>query len=64
MRPHCTSAIKLSLMQFSLGRRGFLQDRLKDVSVKLYISARLDFCCRERLYNLGNKSWRVVVESS
>jgi len=64
MRPQCTSVIKLSLMQFSRGRRGLLQDRLKDVSVKLYISARLVFCCRERLYNLGNKSWRVVAEPS
>jgi hypothetical protein len=64
MRPRCTSAIKLSLMQFSRGRRGLLQDRLKDVSVKSHISARLDFCCRERLYSLGNKSWRVVVEPS
>jgi hypothetical protein len=51
-------------MQFSRGRRGLLQDRLKDVSVKLYIYARLVFCCRERLYSLGNKSWRVVAEPS
>jgi hypothetical protein len=58
MRPRCTSAIKLSLIQFSRGRRGLLQDRLKDVS------ARLVFCCRERLYSLGNKSWRVVAEPS